>query len=62
MWGLKDVPGFPVTEMERWQRYLKNTRSEKLDDAGHSVQEDRPEQVAAAILRILERTGGLKTT
>jgi pimeloyl-ACP methyl ester carboxylesterase len=48
--------------MERWQRYLKNTRSEKLDDAGHSVQEDRPEQVAAAILRILERTGGLKTT
>jgi haloalkane dehalogenase len=62
VWGLKDVPGFPVSEMERWQRYLKNTRSETLDDAGHSVQEDRPEQVAAAILRILERTGGLKTT
>jgi len=62
VWGLKDVPGFPVSEMERWQRYLKNCQSEKLDDAGHSVQEDRPEQVAAAILRILERTGGLKTT
>jgi len=61
VWGLKDVPGFPVSEMERWQRYLKNTRSEKLADAGHSVQEDRPERVAAAILRILGRTG-LKTT
>jgi haloalkane dehalogenase len=57
VWGLKDVPGFPVSEMERWQRYLKNCRSEKLGDAGHSVQEDRPERVAAAILRILERTG-----
>ena len=62
VWGLKDVPGFPVSEMERWQRYLKNCQSEKLDDAGHSVQEDRPERVAAAILRILERTGGLKIT
>jgi haloalkane dehalogenase len=62
VWGLKDVPGFPVSEMERWQRYLKNCRSEKIDDAGHSVQEDRPEQVAAAILRILERTAGVNTT
>jgi haloalkane dehalogenase len=58
VWGLKDVPGFPVSEMERWQRYLKDCRSEELDDAGHSVQEDRPERVAAAILRILDRTGG----
>jgi haloalkane dehalogenase len=57
LWGLKDVPGFPVSVLERWQRYLKNCQSERLDDAGHSVQEDRPDQVAAAILRVLERTG-----
>jgi pimeloyl-ACP methyl ester carboxylesterase len=43
--------------IERWRGYLKNCRSETLDDAGHSVQEDRPDQVSAAIRRVLERTG-----
>jgi haloalkane dehalogenase len=62
LWGLKDVPGFPVSVMERWQRYLKDCQSEKLGDAGHSVQEDRPDKVAAAILRVLERTRERKAT
>jgi haloalkane dehalogenase len=56
VWGLKDVPGFPVSVMQRWQRYLKDCPAEQLHDAGHSVQEDGPEKVAAAILRVLERT------
>jgi len=55
VWGLKDVPGFPSSMIERWQRYLKNSRSETLDDAGHSVQEDRPERVSEAVRRVLER-------
>ena len=62
LWGLKDVPGFPVSVMERWQRYLKDCQPEKLGDAGHSVQEDRPDKVAAAILRVLERTRERKAT
>jgi haloalkane dehalogenase len=55
VWGLKDVPGFPASMIERWQRYLKNCRSETLDDAGHSVQEDRPDRVSEAVRRVLER-------
>lgn len=62
VWGLKDVPGFPSSMIERWQRYLKNSRSETLDDAGHSVQEDRPEQVSAAVRRVLDRTGQADAT
>ena len=56
LWGKQDVPGFPLSEMQRWQRYMKNSESEALDDAGHSVQEDRPERVSATIRRVLERT------
>jgi pimeloyl-ACP methyl ester carboxylesterase len=57
VWGLKDAPGFPASMIERWRRYLKDCRSETLENAGHSVQQDRPEQVSAAIRRVLERTG-----
>jgi haloalkane dehalogenase len=56
LWGKQDEPGFPVREMERWQRYLTDHESETLADAGHSVQEDRPDRVTAAIRRVLERT------
>jgi len=56
LWGKQDEPGFPLSEMQRWQRHLKNHESETLDDAGHSVQEDRPDRVTAAIRRVLERT------
>ena len=61
LWGKQDVPGFPLSEMERWQRNLKNHESETLDDAGHSVQEDRPDRVSAAIRRVLERSGQRET-
>ena len=32
--------------------------TETIDDASHSVQEDRPDRVVAAIRRVLERTQG----
>ncbi|GHO77802.1 haloalkane dehalogenase 2 [Ktedonobacter sp. SOSP1-85] len=56
LWGTKDSDGFPLEEMKKWQRYLKLNESEALDDASHYVQEDRPDRVAAAIRRVLERT------
>ncbi|MCZ8521637.1 MULTISPECIES: alpha/beta fold hydrolase [Paenibacillus] len=56
LWGTKDSAGFPLEEMAKWQSYLQNHESEVLDDASHYVQEDRPDRVAAAIRRILERT------
>jgi haloalkane dehalogenase len=56
LWGMKDSAGFPPEEMEKWQRYLKMNETETLSDASHYVQEDRPDRVAAAIRRVLERT------
>ena len=60
LWGKDDAPGFPLSEMERWQRYLVNHETEILDDAGHSVQEDRPDRVSTAIRRLVERTSQRK--
>lgn len=56
LWGTKDSAGFPIEEMEKWQRYLKMNETEPLSDASHYVQEDRPDRVAASIRRVLERT------
>jgi haloalkane dehalogenase len=56
LWGKYDDPGFPRAEMEKWRGYLKLNETETLDDAGHSVQEDRPDRVAASIRRVLQRT------
>jgi haloalkane dehalogenase len=56
VWGMKGDPGFPAKEMAKWQRYLKLHETEMLEDASHSVQEDRPDRVVASIRRVLERT------
>lgn len=56
LWGKDDAPGFPLSEMQLWQHYLKNHETEVLDDAGHSVQEDRPDRVSAAIRRVIQRS------
>jgi haloalkane dehalogenase len=56
LWGLKDSAGFPLKAMEKWQSYLQMNETEILSNASHYVQEDRPDRVAAAIRRVLERT------
>lgn len=56
LWGTHDDPGFPLAVMVRWQGYLKLHETETLDDASHSVQEDRPDRVVASVRRVLERT------
>ncbi|MCI4323521.1 MAG: alpha/beta fold hydrolase [Thermoplasmata archaeon] len=56
LWGTYDDPGFPAKEMAKWQRYLKLHETETLEDASHSVPEDRPDRVAASIRRVLGRT------
>jgi haloalkane dehalogenase len=60
LWGLHDDPGFPLKEMAKWQSYLKMHETETLEDASHSVQEDRPDRVTASIRRVLERTSQSK--
>jgi haloalkane dehalogenase len=56
LWGKHDDPGFPAKEMAKWQRYFPRAETETLEDASHSVQEDRPDRVVASIRRVLERT------
>ena len=56
VWGTHDDPGFPLKEVIKWQGYLKMHETETLDNASHSVQEDRPDRVVASIRRVLERT------
>ena len=56
LWGTHDDPGFPLADMQKWQRYLKMNETETLDDASHTVQEDRPDRVVASIRRVLKRT------
>jgi haloalkane dehalogenase len=55
LWGMYDDPGFSRKELEKWQQYLKMQETETLDDASHSVQEDRPDRVAASIRRVISR-------
>ena len=59
LWGNKNDPGFGPKDLKKWQGFLKMQETETLDDASHSVQEDRPDRVVAAIRRVLERTQGL---
>jgi haloalkane dehalogenase len=56
LWGNKNDPGFGPKDLKKWQGFLKMHETETLDDASHSVQEDRPDRVVAAIRRVLERT------
>jgi haloalkane dehalogenase len=56
VWGMHDDPGFPAAEMKKWQSILRLHETEQLKDASHSVQEDRPDRVAAAIRRAIERS------
>lgn len=58
LWGTKGDPGFGLKELKKWQEFLKLNETETLDDASHFIQEDRPDRVAAAIRRVLERTQG----
>jgi haloalkane dehalogenase len=57
LWGEYDDPGFPASQMAKWQSILKLHETETLADAGHSVQEDRPDRLIASIRRALERSG-----
>lgn len=57
VWGMKD-PLFRKPEyLQRWRKHFPAAPIEELEDAGHFLQEDRPDRVAAAVLRLLERTG-----
>ncbi|EFM11079.1 alpha/beta hydrolase fold protein [Paenibacillus curdlanolyticus YK9] len=55
LWGTKDSAGFPLEQMEKWQKALPMNKTEILEDASHYVQEDRPDRIASAIRTLSNR-------
>lgn len=54
VWGMRDPlfrnPGI----MQRWLRHFPDAPVTRLEDAGHFLQEDRPDAIAEAVLRLAD--------
>jgi haloalkane dehalogenase len=55
MWGMKDWCFRPEC-LRRLQKAWPEAEVHEIDDAGHYVIEDAPEQVASSVAEFLERT------
>ncbi len=54
VWGRYDRI-VPVTDAERLHKEIKGSQLAVIDDAGHMVQEEKPNEVASAIQKFLEQ-------
>lgn len=52
VWGMKDI-AFREKELQRWLGAFPNSRTVRLDNAGHFVQEEAPEELAHAVASFL---------
>lgn len=55
VWGMKDI-AFREKELLRWQRTLPGARVVRLPGVGHFVQEEAPDELAAAVAPFLAET------
>jgi haloalkane dehalogenase len=55
VWAMKDRAFGNEATIARWLRHFPGAPVERLEDAAHYIQEDRPEAIAAAIRRVLEK-------
>jgi haloalkane dehalogenase len=53
VWGMKDRGFGKESVIARWHQALGDVPTQRLDDANHFLQEDRPEQIADAIKRLV---------
>ena len=53
IWGMKDST-FAQRELERWEGFLTNARTIKLDDIGHFVAEEMGDQLPALVAEFLD--------
>ena len=49
------VTDYDEEAIARWQALFPDATLERLEDAGHFFQEDRPDRAAAAVRRVLAR-------
>ena len=49
VWGMKDPAFGRGGVLERWQAAFPQAKVTRLEDAGHYIQEDAPEQIVDAI-------------
>jgi len=55
VWAMKDPAFGKEAVIERWHRYFPGAPVDRIEEAGHYLQEDAPERVAAGIRRVLAR-------
>lgn len=55
VWGAKDPAFGREAYVERWRGRFPDARVDRVADAGHYLQEDRPERMAQAVTRCLHR-------
>lgn len=54
-WGARDPALGRASYVERWRERFPRARLDRIEDAGHYVQEDRPDRVAEAVRRCVAR-------
>jgi haloalkane dehalogenase len=55
VWAMKDIAFGKESYISRWQAHFPEAQVDRVEDAGHYLQEDCPERIAAAIRRIVDR-------
>lgn len=55
VWGMKDI-AFREKELKRWEATFPKAQSVRLSSVGHFVQEEAPEELAAAVVPFLKNT------
>jgi len=55
VWGMKDI-AFREKELKRWEAMFPKAQSVRLSSVGHFVQEEAPDELAAAAVLFLHET------
>ncbi len=54
VWAMKDPAFGKESYIRRWLQHFSHAQVERIKDASHYVQEDRPDRVAAGVKRLLK--------
>jgi haloalkane dehalogenase len=56
VWAKKDPAFGKEAYIKKWKTHFPDAPVDRIEDASHYIQEDAPERVASALVRILKRT------